>query len=72
MKVDLTGNNIDGKAQLKKLNWLGIPLLAIYGPAIPEPIKYDAYTPDMVREAISKAAGKAIAAAPSPVPAPVR
>ena len=57
MKVDLTGNNVDGKAKLKELQWVGIPLLVIYGPNLDEPIKYDAYTPEMVREAIVRAGG---------------
>jgi thiol:disulfide interchange protein len=64
MKVDLTGNNRDGKAKLKSLNWVGIPLLAIFGPALQEPILYDTYTPEMVKEAVAKAAGKAVAAVP--------
>jgi thiol:disulfide interchange protein len=57
MKVDLTGNNLPGKQKLKELNWVGIPLLAIFGPKAEEPIKYDAYTPEMVKEAISRAGG---------------
>jgi thiol:disulfide interchange protein len=57
LKVDLTGNNVQGKQKLKELGWVGIPLLVVYGPGEQEPIKYDAYTPDMVRDAIERAAG---------------
>ncbi len=57
MKVDLTGNNVDGKSKLKELGWVGIPLLAIYGPGLSEPLKYDAYTPEMVKEAVARAKG---------------
>jgi thiol:disulfide interchange protein DsbD len=66
MRVDLTGNNTAGKAKLKSLNWIGIPLLAVYGPAISEPITYDAYTPEMVKDAIAKAAGKPIVSSAAP------
>lgn len=79
MKVDLTGNNIPGKAKLKELNWVGIPLLAIYGPGVTEPIKFDAYTPDMVLQAIQQASGGTIPdlalnaqASPESTPAPAR
>lgn len=59
MKVDLTANNPAGKAKLKELNWVGIPLLATFGPGLAEPIKYDSYTPSMVEEAVAKARAKA-------------
>ncbi len=57
MKVDLTGNNQAGQAKLKELNWVGIPLLAIYGPGLGEPLKYDSYTVQTVQDAIEKAKG---------------
>lgn len=57
IKVDLTGDNPQGRAKLESLDWVGIPLLAIYGPGLKEPLKFDAYTVDMVREAIAKAGG---------------
>jgi thiol:disulfide interchange protein len=57
MKVDLTGNNLAGKQKLKELGWVGIPLLAVYGPEVTDPIKYDAYTPEMVKEAVRRAGG---------------
>jgi len=58
MRVDLTGNNLLGNQKLKELNWVGIPLLVILGPGINEPILYDAYTVDMIKEAIGRAAGQ--------------
>ena len=57
MRVDLTGNNIPGKAKLKEVGWVGIPLLVVYGPGLQEPFMSDAYTTDMVKDAIAKAAG---------------
>jgi thiol:disulfide interchange protein len=57
IKVDITGDNPDGKAKLQELKWVGIPLLAIYGPGLSEPVKYDNYTPDQVLEAIERARG---------------
>ncbi|MEX2219119.1 MAG: thioredoxin family protein [Phycisphaerales bacterium] len=57
LKVDLTGPNIPGKQKLKEMGWVGIPLLVFYGPGLAEPIKYDMYTPEMVRQAIIRAAG---------------
>ncbi len=57
MKIDLTANNPDGAAMLKQLDWVGIPLLAVFGPGLDEPLKYDAYTPSMVREAVERARG---------------
>jgi thiol:disulfide interchange protein len=68
MKVDLTGNNVDGKAKLKSLNWVGIPLLAVFGPGVAEPILYDSYTPDMVKDAVARAAGKPVATAEKSTP----
>jgi len=57
MRIDLTGDNPAGKAKLAELEWVGIPLLAIYGPGIgyEEPIKYDSYTPGMVQSAVERA-----------------
>lgn len=59
MKVDLTGNNVDGNAKLKELNWVGIPLLAVFGPGAPQPFKYDTYTVQTVVDAVSQARGSA-------------
>ncbi len=55
LKIDLTTDNPDGQAKLESLNWVGIPLLAIYGPGLEEPLKYDNYTPDVVIKAIERA-----------------
>lgn len=57
MKVDLTGENPAGQAKLKELNWVGIPLLAVFGPGNPQPVKFDSYTGTMVREAVAQAQG---------------
>lgn len=57
MKIDLTANNPAGSAKLKELDWVGIPLLAVYGPGLGEPLKFDAYTPAMVKEAVERARG---------------
>ncbi|MDX2016030.1 MAG: cytochrome c biogenesis protein CcdA [Planctomycetota bacterium] len=59
LKVDLTGDNKPGQEKLKALNWVGIPLLAIYGPGLPEPRKYDSYTVSTVLDAIDAARGTA-------------
>lgn len=68
MKVDLTGDNPDGKAKLKELEWVGIPLLAVFGPAIGydagAALKYDTYTTQVVQDAVAKAAGSAAQARP--------
>jgi thiol:disulfide interchange protein DsbD len=60
MRIDLTGDNPLGKAKLVELEWVGIPLLAIYGPGIgyDDPIKYDSYTVGMVRDAVERAGGR--------------
>jgi len=59
IRIDLTGDNPPGKAKLAQLEWVGIPLLAIYGPATgyENPIKYDSYTVGMVRDAVDRAGG---------------
>lgn len=60
MRVDLTTTNPDGQAKLKALGWVGIPLLAVFGPGVgyAEPLRYDSYTPDMVVRAVSRATGE--------------
>lgn len=57
MKVDITGNNEPGKAKLKELKWVGIPLLAVFGPGLKEPLKFDTYTPEVVTDAVRRARG---------------
>ncbi len=63
MRVDLTGKNPDGAAKLKELQWVGIPLLAIYGPGSTDPQKFDTYTPSVVTDAIARARGPRLGAA---------
>lgn len=48
MKVDLTGSNPAGKALLRQLGHLTIPLLVIYGPEQRELFRSDFYTADQV------------------------
>lgn len=60
MRVDLTTENPAGRAMLRELDWVGIPLLAIFGPArgYDDPVKYDSYTVDMVLESVRDARSK--------------
>ncbi|MFN0010602.1 MAG: cytochrome c biogenesis protein CcdA [Phycisphaerales bacterium] len=58
VKVDLTADNEPGNALLRELQWVGIPLLAIYGPGLSEPIKLDTYTVQVVKDAVEKARAK--------------
>ena len=55
MKVDITGNNPMGKAKLKEVGTLTIPLLVIFSPSGQQVFKSDFYTADQVYEAINKA-----------------
>ena len=55
MKVDITGNNPAGKAKLKEVGTLTIPLLVIYSPAAKQVFKSDFYTADQVYEAVTNA-----------------
>ncbi len=55
IKVDLTGDNPPGRDKLKSLDWVGIPLLAVFGPGLEQPVKLDAYTPEQVKDAIARA-----------------
>lgn len=58
IKVDLTAGDPAGKAKLDELGRIAIPLLAIYGPGIQQPILYDSYTIDMIVDAIAQAKGQ--------------
>ncbi|MFC1812500.1 cytochrome c biogenesis protein CcdA [Thermodesulfobacteriota bacterium] len=60
IKVDITGNNPAGKAKLKKVGILTIPLLVIYDPDGREVFKKDFYTVDQVMQAIAEARGNPI------------
>ena len=55
VKVDLTGNNIDGRELLKQYDRVTIPLLVILDSDGKEIFKSDAYTPSEVVEAIDEA-----------------
>jgi len=48
MKVDITGNNPAGKAKLRQLGHLTIPLLVIYGPDHGEVFRSDFYTAEQI------------------------
>lgn len=55
VKVDITGGYPAGTAFMRELEWANIPLLAIFGPGLPEPIKYDTYTITSVLDAVERA-----------------
>jgi len=55
MKVDITGNNPAGKAKLKEVGTLTIPLLVIFSPNGKQLFKSDFYTAGQVYEAVTKA-----------------
>jgi thiol:disulfide interchange protein len=55
MKVDITGNNPAGKAKLKEVGTLTIPLLVIFSPNGKQLFKSDFYTAGQVIEAVKKA-----------------
>jgi thiol:disulfide interchange protein DsbD len=56
MKIDLTGNNPDGRAKLAEENRLTILLIVIYGKDGVPVFKSDAYTGNQVVKAIKNAA----------------
>ena len=53
MKVDITGKNPAGKAKLKEVGTLTIPLLVVFSPAGKQVFKSDFYTADQVYEAVT-------------------
>jgi thiol:disulfide interchange protein DsbD len=55
MKVDITGNNPAGKAKLKKVGNLTIPLLVIFSPSGQQVFKSDFYTVEQVLEGVNDA-----------------
>jgi thiol:disulfide interchange protein DsbD len=55
MKVDITGNNPTGKAKLREVGNLTIPLLIIFSPNGEQKFKSDFYTVDQVYDAITNA-----------------
>ena len=54
MKVDITGNNPTGKAKLREVGNLTIPLLIIYSPTGKQIFKSDFYTVDQLYDAITE------------------
>jgi len=59
MKVDITGNNPAGKAKLREVGNLTIPLLIIFSPSGKQQFKSDFYTVEQVFEAITRALNSA-------------
>jgi thiol:disulfide interchange protein DsbD len=57
MKVDITGNNPAGKAKLKEVGNLTIPLLVIFSPSGKQFFKSDFYTADQIYDAVTKVLG---------------
>ncbi len=55
IKVDITGNNPAGKAKLREVGNLTIPLLMIFSPNGKQRFKSDFYTVDQVYDAITNA-----------------
>ncbi len=55
MKVDITGNNPAGKAKLKEVGNLTIPLLIIFSPNGDQVFKSDFYTVDQIYDAVNNA-----------------
>ncbi|MBW2433133.1 MAG: thioredoxin family protein [Deltaproteobacteria bacterium] len=58
MKVDITGNNPAGKAKLKEVGSLTVPLLVVVSPGGQLVFKSDFYTVEQVLEAIREALGR--------------
>jgi thiol:disulfide interchange protein DsbD len=59
IKVDITGNNAMGKAKLKEVGRLTIPLLIVYTPLGEEVFRSDFYTAEQIIAAVEKARFKA-------------
>jgi thiol:disulfide interchange protein DsbD len=55
MKVDITGNNPAGKAKLKAVGSLTVPLLVVFSPDGKPVFKSDFYTVDQVLGAVERA-----------------
>jgi len=59
LKVDITGHNPAGKAKLKEVGTLTIPLLVVFSPTGEQVFKSDFYTAEQVYKAVTKALGEA-------------
>ncbi len=55
MKVDITGNNPAGKAKLRAVGNLTIPLLVIFSPGGKQVFKNDFYTVEQIQKAVGEA-----------------
>ncbi|MFY9708039.1 MAG: hypothetical protein WAJ95_19145, partial [Desulfobacterales bacterium] len=55
IKVDITGNNPQGKTKLQEIGHLTIPLLVVYSPAGREVFRSDFYTVAQILAAVNKA-----------------
>jgi thiol:disulfide interchange protein DsbD len=55
MKVDITGNNPEGKAKLREVGNLTIPLLVIFSPSGEQEFKSDFYTVEQILDAVNNA-----------------
>jgi len=64
IKVDITGNNPQGKAKLQEIGHLTIPLLVVYSPAGKEVFRSDFYTVEQILAAVDKARAEGGVAAP--------
>ncbi|MGW8186096.1 MAG: cytochrome c biogenesis protein CcdA, partial [Desulfobacterales bacterium] len=64
IKVDITGNNPQGKAKLQEIGHLTIPLLVVYSPAGNEVFRSDFYTVEQILAAVVKARVEGGAGAP--------
>jgi thiol:disulfide interchange protein len=58
MKVDITGNNLAGKAKLKAVGSLTVPLLVIFAPNGNPVFKSDFYTVDHILDAVERAVNR--------------
>lgn len=61
IKIDLTGNNVEGNAMLTSVQRRSIPLLVIIAPDGRETFKSDFYTIDQVVEAVAQARSSKVA-----------
>jgi thiol:disulfide interchange protein DsbD len=55
IKIDLTGNNVEGNAMLHAVGRHQIPLLVVFAPNGDEVFKGDFYTVDQVKDAVDAA-----------------
>jgi len=63
LEVNLSSDSAPGWAYLQKLGRTAVPTIAVYGPAVKEPLVFNAYTADTVMNALDAVTGKKTAAA---------